>query len=80
MSGYDRRGRKDGTPVEPKIQRAAGGPEVEPGQEEKKGIRVNGFQQVVDMLRAADPAFRESLLKRLLAQDRTLVEKLRRVI
>jgi hypothetical protein len=32
-------------------------------------IKVDGFQQVIDMLRTADPEFRDSLLRRLLKQD-----------
>ena len=44
----------------------------------EQGIPVNGFQQVVDMLRIADPAFRESLLKRLAARDKELAQSLRR--
>jgi hypothetical protein len=43
-----------------------------------KTIPINGFQQVLDMLRIADPAFRESLLKRLAAKDRELANSLRR--
>jgi len=41
------------------------------------GVRVNGFQQVVDLLRTADPAFRESLLRRLAARDSRLARSLR---
>lgn len=42
-----------------------------PSGEESK-IAVNGLQQVIEMLRVADPAFRDSLIKRLAARDREL--------
>ena len=41
-----------------------------------QGIRVDGFQQVVDLLKAADPEFRRSLLMRLASQDPKLVRAL----
>jgi hypothetical protein len=41
-------------------------------------IRIDGFQQVLDMLRVADPAFRESLLRRLAARDLSLANSLRK--
>ena len=41
-------------------------------------ISVDGFQQVLEMLKIADPAFRESLLRRLAARDRNLANELRR--
>jgi hypothetical protein len=40
-------------------------------------LAVDGFQQILEMLRVADPAFRESLLRRLAARDRQLVADLR---
>ena len=40
-------------------------------------IRVDGYDQVLQMLRAADPEFRESILRRLAARDRDLVRSLR---
>jgi len=43
-----------------------------------QSVRINGFQQVIEMLRVADPAFRESLLKRLALKDRKLAASLRR--
>lgn len=48
----------------------------ENSQEDVQGIPVNGFQQIVDMLRVADPSFRESLLKRLAARDINLAKSL----
>ena len=46
-----------------------------PEKEEEK-IRVDGFGQVLALLRVADPAFRESLLKRLAARDPELARNL----
>jgi hypothetical protein len=45
---------------------------------EPQVVSINGFKQVLEMLKAADPAFRESLLKRLAAKDRDLANSLRR--
>jgi hypothetical protein len=44
------------------------------------GMKINGLQQVVDMLKMADPAFRESLLKRLMQRDPSLAQSLRKII
>lgn len=46
-------------------------------QAQEERIAINGFNQVLEMLRIADPAFRESLLKRLAAKDRNLARSLR---
>lgn len=46
--------------------------------ETKGGVRIDGFKQVLDMLIVADPAFRESLLRRLAQRDPALVQNLRR--
>ena len=40
-------------------------------------VAIDGFQQVLEMLKIADPAFRESLLKRLAMRDRDLARSLR---
>lgn len=40
-------------------------------------IPIDGFRQIVEMLRVADPKFRESLLRRLAAKDQELVRSLR---
>lgn len=48
-----------------------------PNNENETPIRVDGFRQVLEMLRVADPAFRESLLKRLAQRDRELARSLR---
>lgn len=41
-------------------------------------IRVNGFEQVLQLLQSADREFRESLLRRLGARDPNLAATLRR--
>jgi len=41
-------------------------------------IAIDGFNQVLEMLRIADPAFRESLLRRLAQRDQELARDLRR--
>ncbi len=55
---------------------------MNPTHEEKpidpKPIPIDGYKQVLDMLRIADPAFRESLLKRLAQKDRELANSLRK--
>lgn len=48
------------------------------GQQEE-GIQVNGMQQVIEMLRYADPAFRESLIKRISVRDPNLALNLRKL-
>jgi hypothetical protein len=40
-------------------------------------IKVDGFAQVLEMLKIADPEFRESLLRRLAQRDRELARNLR---
>ncbi len=47
-------------PVEPK-----GNPE----EKKEEDVRINGFGQVLDMLKVADPEFRISLLKRMYQAD-----------
>ncbi len=51
------------------------GPKEE-SKEEKK-IPIDGFQQVLAMLKVADKDFRESLLKRLAERDSRLAQQLR---
>jgi hypothetical protein len=46
--------------------------------EKDERIPVNGFSQVLEMLKVADPAFRESLLRRIAVKDRTLAQSLRK--
>jgi hypothetical protein len=47
---------------------------------EPDAIKVDGFEQVLAMLKMADPDFRESLLKRLEARDSKLAKSLRAAI
>ncbi len=46
----------------------------------EEGVKINGLEQVIELLKYADPAFRESLLKRLMNRDPKLAQNLRRVI
>lgn len=41
-------------------------------------IAVDGFGQILEMLKIADDGFRESLLKRLALKDKSLANSLRR--
>ncbi len=51
-------------------------PQLKPASD---GIKINGYEQVIEMLSFADPAFRESLLKRIAQRDPQLATNLRRV-
>jgi len=44
---------------------------------EPEGVRIDGKGQILAMLEAADPAFRESLLRRLAMRDFDLAKDLR---
>ena len=44
---------------------------------EEATIPINGYQQVIEMLKIADPEFRDSLLKRLAQRDVALARALR---
>jgi hypothetical protein len=46
--------------------------------EAEQPIPIDGFQQVLEMLRIADPTFRESLLRRLAQRDQQLARNLRK--
>lgn len=70
MNLYNRRG-KTAEPPAPSANAPVGGEGAD------KGKKVNGIQQVVDMLRAADPEFRRSLLKRILSENPQLGAELR---
>ena len=48
------------------------------GPTQEAAIPIDGFKQVLEMLRIADPAFRESLLRRLAQRDQNLARELRR--
>ncbi len=43
-------------------------------------LKVNGLEQVIELLRHADPTFRNSLLRRLQSRDPALAQKLLRII
>ena len=43
-------------------------------------IPIHGHRQIVEMLRVADPSFRESLLRRIAARDRELALSLKRAL
>jgi hypothetical protein len=55
--------------------RATASPELP--KEEDGRVAINGFEQVYQMLRIADPEFRDSLLRRLAARDPELARSLR---
>ena len=60
---------------------SAGNPNEQMGKgPSEEGLRINGLQQVVDLLQFADPAFRESLLKRLTQRDPQLAQQLKKII
>jgi len=52
-------------------------PATEEGANGEKPVAIDGFHQVVEMLMAADPAFRESLLARIARRDPRLAKSLR---
>lgn len=54
------------------------GREKEMNQKPAEQVAVDGFNQVLEMLKIADPAFRESLLTRLANKDRDLARSLRK--
>jgi flagellar motor switch protein FliG len=62
---------QDQTPVDTRPQTSG------PAEE---GVKIDGLQQIVEMLKHADPAFRESLLKRLTQRDPKLAQSLRRIV
>ena len=46
---------------------------------QEAGVKIDGLQQVVELLKYADPAFRDSLLKRLAQRDPQLAHNLRKL-
>jgi hypothetical protein len=40
-----------------------------PEEKKEEGVKINGFGQVLEMLKVADPEFRISLLKRMYQAD-----------
>lgn len=55
-------------------------PEKKPAPANEQMIRVDGRRQVLDMLRAADPEFREVLLRGIEKRDARLAQELRRAL
>ncbi|MBC7397294.1 MAG: hypothetical protein H7333_07605 [Bdellovibrionales bacterium] len=51
-----------------------------PGGPLETGVKIDGLQQVIELLKHADPSFRESLLKRLTSRDPKLAQSLRKII
>jgi hypothetical protein len=49
-----------------------------PQHPEESPIKVDGYQQVIEMLKAADPEFRASLLKRIEERNRPLAIALKK--
>jgi hypothetical protein len=47
---------------------------------DEEGVKINGLEQVVQMLRYADPVFRQSMLKRIHARDPKLAQQIIRVL
>ena len=43
----------------------------------EEAIRINGREQILDLLRSTDPAFREHLLRNLERRDKRLAQELR---
>ena len=46
----------------------------------EQGVKINGLEQVIEMLRYADPTFRDSLLKRLAQRDPQLAINLKKIV
>lgn len=68
-------------PGTPQMEKKTLNPAQPAGNGDKKAeqpVALDGFKQVLEMLKIADPAFRESLLKRLAARDQDLAQELRR--
>jgi hypothetical protein len=70
MNTYNRRGKT----AEPQ---AAVPQQLDANEGAQRGKKVNGLQQVVDLLQAADPEFRRSLLKRIISENPELGAQLR---
>jgi len=71
MSAYSRNPRSPAAPSAPSTKNTAKGPS------DPEGVRIDGKGQILAMLEAADPAFRESLLRRLAMRDFDLAKDLR---
>lgn len=77
MSSYHRYTGKPKAEINPELLDVPARPLEEPADPTQKPIRVDGFQQVLAMLRVADQDFRESLLRRIGQRDRDLARSLR---
>lgn len=64
MTNYQRNGKLEGDTEKPQ-------------KKQKGAVKVDGYQQILEMLKVADDDFRESLLKRLAAKDANLAASLR---
>lgn len=73
MNLYNRRGKPAEASPSPAKNTAQGSTPSGPPM----GKKVNGLQQVIDLLQAADPEFRKSLLRRIVSENPELGEKLR---
>jgi hypothetical protein len=69
--------RKNGSASNPSIHQG-GSPGSENTNSADQGIPVDGFLQVIEMLKVADPAFRESILSRLAARDPALAREIKK--
>lgn len=77
MSSYNRYSGKR-PEMSPEMLDIPGRPMEAPSTDPKQQpIRVDGFQQVLAMLRVADADFRDSLLKRIAGRDSELARSLR---
>lgn len=47
---------------------------------EDQGIPVDGFGQIVELIQAADPTFRASLIRRIAERDPNLFRKLKQAL
>ena len=61
----------------PPLSTGANATAMAAGKSEDNSVRINGFQQVLEMLRVADPSFRESLLRRIANTDPRMAKMLR---
>lgn len=80
---YRRNGRinnEEKKPAPMNSPKAAAPQEAEGETAKGKEIRINGYQQVLEMLQIADEGFRSSLLRRLAKVDPELAKNLTREI
>jgi hypothetical protein len=70
--------RKNGSASNPNIHQGGSPGSENPKSADQQGIPVDGFLQVIEMLKVADPAFRESILSRLAARDPALAREIKK--